>query len=157
MDLVPIIVLAYFLIGSSSLGYFFLRNGWPRIRMLGEKYKAGWSMLLGLLFTFLVGVVALVQQALGFMGMGFSKIFALDLAAAMAAIFLLLSIRRKYIASKKVTVSIPKEFASASIAAERATEKIFSDDSIFEKPDEEKQKMLQQIKKDIAREKEQGE
>ena len=64
-NLFTIIAMAFALLGSYSLGYLFLRVGWPKIRTLGEDYRAGWGIALGLFFTGLVIICTIVFRAFG--------------------------------------------------------------------------------------------
>src|SRR3989344_4386079 len=65
-EALELIVLAYFVIGSYSLGYLLLRAAQPKVRILEENYRIGWSIIFGLFFSilWLAASIALGMQAL---------------------------------------------------------------------------------------------
>jgi len=122
------LVMLYFLAGSYSMGYFFLRSGWPKIRILEEPYRIGWSIGLGVLFMLLVIGTTLYGDSIQGGQTPIEWIFSIDLIAAIGIATMMLFVRRKYIASKNIQVAVPKDYMTARIAAEKLTEKILTED-----------------------------
>jgi len=116
---VELLVLVYFIIGSYSLGYLLLRTGWPRIRILDENYRIGWSVIFGVLFSILWVALAVLfnMQAL----------FPIVLTITLIIALILFSIRRRFFASKNITVAVPKEKAAAQVIAEKSIERFLAD------------------------------
>ena len=74
LDLALFILIAA---GSPTLGYLFLRIGWPKIRVLEKEYKKGWSVIFGVAFIIIVTLFALLFSLLPFFGLGFREYFFL--------------------------------------------------------------------------------
>ncbi|HIH32997.1 MAG: hypothetical protein J4478_01170 [Candidatus Diapherotrites archaeon] len=118
-EALELIVLAYFVIGSYSLGYLLLRTAQPKVRILEENYRIGWSIIFGLFFSilWLATSIALGMQAL------FPVVLTITLIIALIA----LSLRRRFFASRKLNVAIPKERALAQIVSEKSVDQLLSD------------------------------
>lgn len=119
LNAMEIIVLIYFVIGSYSLGYLLLRTGWPRIRILDENYRIGWSIIFGVVFSGF-------WLALAF-GFGMQRLFPIILTITMIIVIIVLSLRRKLIASENITVAVPKEKAAVQVVADKSIERFLAD------------------------------
>ncbi|VVB99334.1 Uncharacterised protein [uncultured archaeon] len=112
----------YALLGASSIGYTFLRTGWPDIRQIGQEYKSGWSLLLGL-GTGAV-IIALSAGAATVLQADFYESLPLALATFSSIVpilgIVMLTFRRKLSVAKKVRIAVPKRAVTASIAAKMA-------------------------------------
>ncbi len=125
------IVMAYFIVGSYSMGYFLLRTGWPKIRILEQEYKLGWSIVFGIIFTVFAAII-------GFAGMGAGiniiYLFGITTMLMFLAAAGFLTLRRKYFASTRITIGVPKDALATGIIAEKSYQKAMSDkDLIFKK------------------------
>ncbi len=65
-NIVTIFAMLFAVAGSYSIGYLFLRVGWPKIRTLGEDYRAGWSIALGIVFSLFVILSTWAMRALNY-------------------------------------------------------------------------------------------
>ena len=116
---IELLVVFYFIIGSYSLGYLLLRTGWPKIRILDENYRIGWSIIFGGLFSVLWALLAVL--------FGFQNLFPIILTITLVITLILLSARRKCFSAKIGTVAIPKEKAAEQIVAEKSMQQLLSD------------------------------
>ncbi|MFH1240239.1 MAG: hypothetical protein V1672_03400 [Candidatus Diapherotrites archaeon] len=133
-------LVAYLALGSISMGYLFMRMGWPSIRKLDESYKTGWSVILGLIFSALTGVLSF---AIGF-------VYGLWLAPAVISVFFIiligfLAIRQKFPKKKKMRVAVPKEFIAARKIANNAVPVVTEPQILFKTKMDEQQRI--QLKK----------
>lgn len=133
-------LIVYLALGSISLGYLFMRIGWPSIRKLDESYKTGWSIILGLAFSALTGV-------LGF-AVGFG--YGLWIAPTIISIFFIvligiLALKQKFPKKKKMKVAVPKEFIAAKRIAKNAVPAKTEPQILFKTKMDEQQKI--QLKK----------
>jgi membrane glycosyltransferase len=117
---VELIIAVYLIAGSYSLGYLMLRTGWPKIRVLEENYRIGWSVIFGVFFTILCINATIILSA--------QKILPIVITITLIIALIILSMRRMLFAtSKTMTVSMPKEQAAAKIIAEKSSEQLLSD------------------------------
>lgn len=145
-ELLNILLSLYIAGGSMSIGYLFLRMGWPSIRKLEKPYKIGWSAVLGFIF-------AIVCIAAAFLHSFFTEaaFFRMTLFSMVAVAFLLVgaivTVRRKFFAKNKVKVQVPKNVVAADKAAGIASDKFELDKSKIEVADwgEDKEKELKQV------------
>jgi hypothetical protein len=117
----------YIVAGSTSLGYIFLRLGWPDIRKLDKQYKAGWSIIIGLVFSAIVVIASLTFSLLPFFSIGFREALLLNLAVTFIAATLLLTFKRKFIVRNKMTVSMPSTLLGAKVTAKKVVEQLESE------------------------------
>ena len=94
--LVDFFFFVFIVLGASSLGYFFLRIGWPKIRLLGKDYKEGWSVIFGASFALSTTIFAFVFSFLPFFGLGFREYFFLFLGICFLFVVIALTVVRKY-------------------------------------------------------------
>src|SRR3989344_8553908 len=98
-------MLAFYVVaGSTSLGYVFLRLGWPDIRKLDKQYKTGWSIIIGLVFSAIVVIASLAFSLNPFYTFDFGEALVLNLAITFIAATLLLTIKRKFLVRNNMTV-----------------------------------------------------
>lgn len=121
------ILAAYLLLGSISIGYMFLRTGWPKVRALELPYKTGWSAILGLIFAAVSVIGSLAIDAFFPAGLGSGELLLVVAAAAFIATMPLLTVRRKFFSAKKVRVHVPKEVVGAKLVAAKAVDKLMFD------------------------------
>lgn len=113
--------------GSTSAGYLILRMGWPKVRILGQEYKSGWSLILGVVFSVLVVAISFLSSALGILPMAVRQALFVSLIFSSLLAAVLLTVRRKFIAGQRIIVSIPKKVLGTRIVAGKAMEKIEAD------------------------------
>ena len=112
--------LLYAVAGSSSLGYLFLRSGWPKIRVLAASYKKGWSFVFGASFFVVVAMIALVLSLSPFFGIGFREFFFALMAVSFVFSVGALTLMRKFFKKQKVNLVVPGLVLSAKVAAAKA-------------------------------------
>lgn len=112
------------LAGSVSFGYFFLRTGWHKVRILDSTYKLGWATVIGISFSIVIILVSFVFGLIPFMFFGFREFLFLTIIALLPVAIVVLTIRRKFFAKKTVSVAIPKKIVGARIASEKAILKL---------------------------------
>ena len=113
-------MLAFYVIaGSTSLGYVFLRLGWPDVRALDKQYKAGWSIVIGLVFSAIVVIASLAFSLNPFYKFEFREALLLNLAITFIAATLLLTLKRKFLVRNKMTVSMPSTLLGAKVTAKK--------------------------------------
>ncbi len=156
VDLAMDAFLALCLIGGSiSFGYFFLRLGWSKIRILDRAYKIGWSVVLGVIFSIVVVVIAFVFGLLQISLFGFRGFLFLGAVVTLPIAAAVLTIRRKFFARKMVTVSIPKKVVGAGIASKKTIQK-FEEKGLIKVAKLDKEK-IEAMKKRLAEKKKKGE
>ena len=106
--------------GSSSLGYLFLRSGWPKIRVLAASYKKGWSFVFGASYFAVVAIIAAVLSLFPFFGLSFREFFFALLAVSFIFSVGALTLMRKFLRKQKVNVVVPGSVLSAKVAAAKA-------------------------------------
>ncbi|MCR4335359.1 MAG: hypothetical protein NUV57_02370 [archaeon] len=114
----------YIILGSPTWGYILLRIGWPNIRSLEPEYKSGWSIIFGLIFSVLVLASSAIVFFLEITRMAFSEILLINSIIFMSAGIILFTLKRKFLGTKKVNVSVPKRIISANVVAKKAIEKL---------------------------------
>jgi len=122
LNLAEWLVLSYFALGSYSIGYLLLRTGWPKVRVLDESYRMGWSIIFGIVFSALWIIAAFA--------IGLQEIFPVVLTITLIITLLILSARRKIMGYRTATVSMPKEKATQQALAEQSI-KALSEDREF--------------------------
>lgn len=134
-NIATILAMLFMVLGSYTIGWLFLRIGWPNIRKLDQDYRAGWSLSLGMIFSLLVIITVIAFRFVGWnIGNTFTQLivhFVLALFIAVA----LLEVRRKAYSPKKGKISVPKKKVEEEIAAkktERKGEEKLSDSQIGE-------------------------
>ena len=121
-------MLAFYVIaGSTSLGYVFLRLGWPDVRALDKQYKAGWSIVIGLVFSAIVVIASLAFSLNPFYKFEFREALLLNLAITFIAATLLLTLKRKFLVRNKMTVSMPSTLLGAKVTAKKVVEQLEKD------------------------------
>ncbi|MFH1390933.1 MAG: hypothetical protein ABIH20_01335 [Candidatus Diapherotrites archaeon] len=118
------VISLYLILGSSTWGYILLRIGWPNIRSLEPAYKKGWSIVFGIIFSMLVLVSSAIVFFLELTGMAFFKIVLLNSIIFLSAGIILFTLKRKFLGTKKVKVSVPKRVISANVVAKKAVKKL---------------------------------
>lgn len=116
--------------GSSSLGYLFLRSGWPKIRVLKKSYKKGWSVIFGAGFSVAVALVSAVFGFFGFFGFGFREFFFIFIALSFFISILALTGSRKFLKKQVVRVSVPGSYIHAKVVAAKARNRLELDPSL---------------------------
>jgi len=114
----------YLVLGSTSIGYVFLRLGWPSIRLLDKQYRIGWSIVLGLVFTAIIVVSSLMFSLLPFMVFDFKEFLFLNLIITFFVALTILTVKRKFFASNKVRVTVPGNLLGAKVAASKTIKKM---------------------------------
>jgi len=122
----------YLVLGSTSLGYMFLRLGWPRIRILDKQYRAGWSLILGVIFTSIIVVSSLIFSITPFLSFNFKEFLFLNLSVTFFIAVVVLTIKRKILVPRKATVTVPSELLRAKVAAAKAMTHIELSESLKE-------------------------
>src|SRR3989344_2814867 len=117
----------YLIEGPTLLGYIFLRLGWPNVRALDRQYKAGWSIIIGLVFSAIVVIAALAFSLNPFFPFGFRESLMLNLSVTFIAATLLLTVKRKYLARNRMRVSVPSTLLGAKVTAEKVVEQLERD------------------------------
>lgn len=128
--LLDVLMFFYFILGSFSLGYFFLRIGWPKIRTLEKNYKKGWSVIFGAGFFILVAFLAFVLGFFSPFGINYREFLFLLIATSFLFSVAVLSAMRKYFKKSRVSVSVPGTILGAKIAAQKAQAKLERDPSL---------------------------
>ncbi|GEM_PF-3362780 len=124
----------YFLLGSVSIGYLFLRSGWPGFRAKEASIKSGWSIIFGAVFALLVGIASFLADFFWQYPAGFENSILVNLIACAAITFLTLTLWRKFFSGKKrLRVVMPKDTMSANIAATKAVNKL-AEENYFSSP-----------------------
>jgi len=113
-----LIILMFF--GSTSWGYIFLRIGWPNIRTLEIEYKSGASLIVGLIFSILTIGISLIAQALKLTELSLTELLLINTTIIFITGILIFTVKRKFLGSKNVKVSIPKRVISANVIAKKA-------------------------------------
>ena len=132
---------AYAFVGSASLGYLFLRSGWPKVRSIDTSYKVGWAVLIGAGFSIAVSTVSFAAEFAGA-----KETFIPVLAAAAIGTHAFLSLRRKVVGPKKVDVVVTKKaFGSELIASPLTEEKRSRLEQFLDKKKEREEKAVQSI------------
>ena len=114
----------YILAGSAPLGYIFLRLGWPGIRALDRQYKAGWSIVIGVVFSAVVVFASLAFSFNPFFAIGFREALLLNLSMTFIAATALLTIKRKYLVRNKLKVSVPTTLVGTRMTAKKVVEQL---------------------------------
>src|SRR3989344_8849530 len=114
----------YIIAGSTSLGYIFLRLGWPDVRALDRQYKAGWSIIIGLVFSAIVVITALAFSLNPFFRFGFRESLMLNLSVTFIAATTLLTAKRKFLTSNRMKVSVPSTLLGARVTATKVVEQL---------------------------------
>ncbi|MFH0714825.1 MAG: hypothetical protein V1847_03170 [Candidatus Diapherotrites archaeon] len=120
-NVLTIFAMLFALIGSYSVGYLFLRVGWPKIRTLGEEYRAGWSIAVGVVFSLFVITATWASRALGFSYGVSSEQFFLTWTLGFFLALGMLEIKRKLYWGKMPEEEIPEQ-AKAETAKEEKKE-----------------------------------
>lgn len=136
------LVLAYFLIGAYSLGYLLLRTGWPKVRILDESYRMGWSIIFGTVFSALWMAATFV--------LGVQKIFPIVLTITLVTTLIVLSLRRRIAGYRTASVSVPKEKAAQQALAEQSI-RALSEDRDFILNRQLNQEQVEKIKQALER------
>ncbi|MBI4052703.1 MAG: hypothetical protein HY394_01565 [Candidatus Diapherotrites archaeon] len=132
---------AYAFAGSASIGYLFLRSGWPKVRSIDTSYKVGWAVLIGAGFSIAVSAVSFAAEFAGA-----KETFIPVLAAAAIGTHAFLSLRRKVVGPKKVDVVVTKKaFGSELIASPLTEEKRSRLERFLDKKKEREEKAVQSI------------
>ena len=140
----------YIIAGSTSLGYIFLRLGWPDVRALDKQYKAGWSIIIGLVFSAFVVVSALAFSLNPFFRFGFRESLMLNLTVTAIAATTLLTVRRKFLAGNRMKVSVPSTLLGAKVTAAKVVEQLERDPGFIRSAKFEGEK-LDELKKRLDR------
>ncbi|GEM_PF-3214042 len=69
------ILACYLFLGSTSIGYIFLRIGFRKVELLPKEFKLGWSLVLGLSFAFIVTIFSLGFGFMNISGLSFQSFF----------------------------------------------------------------------------------
>lgn len=135
--------------GGYTWGYFFLRYGWPKVRILDDQYKLGWSILLGSgYFIIAAALIALSTWGTQSLFSPFLSLGGLSLAGLPIAIVLLFAYRQ-FFTSRVVKVSVAKEVVEAHDTADRLVEKMSNSKGIVN--EELTRKQLEEIKRALAK------
>jgi hypothetical protein len=121
---------AYVLIGGQSVGYLFLRSGWPKIRKLETETKTGWGIISGAGFTISTIAVATAVTLTFPNNITFMEMLFIAPICTIATGTIIFSIKRKYFGKNKVIVSVPKRALVANLIVKKAMEKIPEEDYI---------------------------
>jgi len=124
MDLLGIELFAFvfLFIGSTSIGYIFLRTGWPKVRILEKTYKIGWSMVFGAIFSLFSLILSLAFSL--FTSLSASQTFLVIIIFSFFLGIIILSLKRKYFLQRKTIISLPKEFVSVQMVQKKLSEKM---------------------------------
>lgn len=148
IQMMEIALSAYMLLGSTSIGYLLIRMGYPQFRTLETTYKTGWSIITGMIFvvtTIILGF--LLSFLLNQRVTAFELFFIVPTCMIMSSI-IAFNVKRYYVGSNRVKVSVPKRAVAASVVAKKAIEKLGPDAYIS---DREAAKSLQEIVNKIDR------
>ncbi|GEM_PF-5293806 len=112
----------YVILGCRSMGYIIIRSGWPGVRATGAEYKNGASLLTGAGLLAGTGIIFAIPLALpNFVaGVGGFELLAVSAALASGSGIVLLTAKRKFGASRKARVSVPKRIVTAGIVSKMA-------------------------------------
>lgn len=135
--------------GGYSWGYLFLRYGWPKIRILDDPYKLGWSVILGTAFFTLVAVVLVVLTAGNYWALSPFLLMGGLCVAGFPVAVLLFYIYRQFFTPTKVMVSVSPEVAGAHDTANRLVEKMSEGQGIAN--EELTRQQLDEIKRALAK------
>ncbi len=114
----------YVLLGSATWGYILLRIGWPNIRSIDLEYKSGASIAIGAFVSIMVVLVSAAIAFLNLADLGFEQLILVNTILIFLIAIAILTVKRKFMSTRKVNVGVPKRVVSANIAAKKAMEKL---------------------------------
>ncbi|HZX20057.1 MAG TPA: hypothetical protein VFF13_03520 [archaeon] len=117
-------LILYMLFGSTSFGYIMLRAGWPNIRSIGIEYKSGVSIIFGIIFSVAAIGISFAAHYSNFSGLSFTELLLANTLILAGVSLVILTVKRKFLGSQKVKVSVPKRVVSANVLAKKAFEKV---------------------------------
>ena len=120
----------YLIMGSTSWGYVFLRAGWPRVRALKPEYRGGWSLVFGVIFGAAIVTVSFIIFFLKLTPMTFTELVMVDTIVLLSTGSIIFTVKRKLLGTKQSKFSVPKRAVTANIVAQKAFQKIPSDNYI---------------------------
>src|SRR3989344_3104170 len=113
-------LILYMLFGSTSFGYIMLRAGWPNIRSIGIEYKSGVSIIFGIIFSVAAIGISFAAHYSNFSGLSFTELLLANTLILAGVSLVILTVKRKFLGSQKVKVSVPKRVVSANVLAKPA-------------------------------------
>ena len=119
---IDILLIGYVFFSWTTIGYVFLRTGWPKIRLLEKESRLGWALLL----TVTLNLVMIISAFLFSVLLPFASFRTYLLMTLVAFSFIgmaVLTVKRKVSSRRRVTVSVPASVVGAKIASDNAMAK----------------------------------
>ena len=149
MDALSIFWAILLVAGSPSLGYLILRSGWPKVRILDDETKTGWSILTGTTLTLLTILVSIIMDEIPSVEHFLLRIGIVGLLLTGAFVLAVRFVLAPALSTKRVLVSVPASTIPAQLTAEKLMEKVVSDQVIL--PKKQNEEKIEEIKAALER------